>query len=170
MIDKIFELFEKVLFYEHPGNSTGRAPAGSKKMKKVKGLAVLFVLTPSLAFAVFSLLMLFSIPISLAPVENLCAELKVYPKIITPGSPPENEKVFFDFTDFDDPKPTLRIIDITGRKVRDILTLNPQPFSTGWRLTWDGRDENGSLVLPGIYIYQWEEGTKTINGTIVVSR
>jgi len=79
-------------------------------------------------------------------------------------------KVFFEFSVFDEPKPTLRIIDINGRKIRDILVLNPRPIATGWIVTWDGTDENGSLVLPGIYIYQWEEGIKTINGTIVVSR
>ena len=102
---------------------------------------------------------------------SLFADLKVYPRIITPGTPPDNERVFFDFTDFDDPKPTLSIIDLSGRKIRSVSVLNPQPLVTGyWRVYWDGTDENGNIVLPGVYIYQFEWGTKVTNGTIVVGR
>jgi hypothetical protein len=118
----------------------------------------------------FFLLMLFTIPCKFAPLQKLFADLKVYPRIITPGTPPENEFVFFDFTDFDDPKPKLQIIDLSGRKVRSISILNPRPIATGWRVVWDGTDEDGNLVLPGVYIYQFEAGTKITNGTIVVSR
>lgn len=106
----------------------------------------------------------------ICPAATLFADLRAYPRIITPGTPPDNEKVFFDFTYYDEPKPKLMIFDLSGRKVREISTLNPQATATGWRLTWDGTDENGSYVLPGVYIYQWEEGTSVINGTIVVSR
>lgn len=116
------------------------------------------------------MLAVMAIPAVLSTYAPLSAELKVYPRVITPGSPPENERVFFDFTDYDDPKPSLAIFDLNGRKVKDISTLTPQPVPTGWRLYWDGRDSGGAPVIPGVYIYQFEEGAKSTTGTIVVSR
>ena len=98
------------------------------------------------------------------------ADLKVYPRLITPGSPPYNEKVFFDFNDPLDSGFKLEILDLNGEKIREIETLNPQAIVSGWRLVWDGKDESGSLVMPGVYLYQWEEIGKIITGTIVVAR
>jgi hypothetical protein len=98
------------------------------------------------------------------------ADLKVYPKIITPGTAPTNEKVFFDFTVLSEQKPRLKIVNLEGEKIIEISTLNPQAISTGWRLFWNGRDENGRLVLPGVYLYQWEDAPKVVTGAIIVAR
>jgi hypothetical protein len=134
-----------------------------KDMKTIKKLAIMLsVLTPSVVLSVFSMLAVLFMPLS--------ADLKVYPRIITPGLTAENDRVFFDFTDYDDPKPKLSIFDLNGRKIKDISALNPQPVITGWRLYWDGRDSGGNPVMPGVYVYQFEEGTKETTGTIVVSR
>ena len=162
MYNKIFHSFST---FFRSGSIVFSSKISLKQMKNIKipafGSALTFLPPVLTAFA--CLLLSFA-------ANPLYADLKVYPRIITPGTPPENEKVFFEFSFFDEPKPTLRIMDITGRKVRDIPVLNPRPIVSGWIVSWDGTDENGSLVLPGIYIYQWEEGLKTINGTIVVSR
>jgi flagellar hook assembly protein FlgD len=47
---------------------------------------------------------------------------------------------------------TLRILDITGREVR---TLVSQVMTQGEQLAkWDGRNNQGELVPTGIYLYQ----------------
>ncbi|MBN1824253.1 MAG: hypothetical protein JW803_08045 [Endomicrobiales bacterium] len=101
--------------------------------------------------------------------QFLCADFRVYPRMITPGSPPDNETVFFEFEDFDDPKPELKIYDINGREVK-MIPVSPSAISLGWRLVWDGRDEDGNLVPPGVYIYQWKKASKSVTGTIVIVR
>jgi hypothetical protein len=98
-------------------------------------------------------------------------DLKVYPKIFTPGTPPTNDRVVFEFPTLNDQKPKLKIMNLEGEMVVEISTLNPQVvMPRGWRLFWDGRDENGNLVSPGVYIYQWEESLKNTTGAIVVAR
>jgi hypothetical protein len=45
-------------------------------------------------------------------------------------------------------EPEIRIYDVAGRRVRDLI-LYPSSFIL--ETTWDGRDEQGKLVSPGIY-------------------
>lgn len=162
MNNKLFHSFS-TFFYSQMAVVLSKSSLKQMKNIRISASKAANTVFP-IALAVFSCLLLSVL------VNPAYADLKVYPRIITPGTPPENEKVFFEFSFFDEPKPTLRIIDITGRKIREISVLNPRPIAAGWIVTWDGTDENGSVVLPGVYIYQWEEGIKTINGTIVVSR
>jgi hypothetical protein len=120
--------------------------------------------------SIITVLSLIVITLSVFLCVNAKADLKVFPHIITPGSPSSNNRVFFEFSDTMDSKPTLEIFNINGEKIRDIRTLNPQAVVTGWRLVWDGKDDNGCIVLPGIYLYQWEENAKSVTGAIVVAR
>ena len=108
--------------------------------------------------------------LSLCRAARLNADLRVFPRILTPGSPPGNERIFFEFSDFDEPKPNLSIFDITGRKITDIAVLNPQAVITGWRIFWDGTDSEGTVVLPGVYIYIWNAAGKATVGTVIVAR
>jgi hypothetical protein len=103
-------------------------------------------------------------------ITHAYPDLKVFPKIITPGTPPSNGKVYFDFTVQNDQRPKLIIMNLVGEKIIEISTLNPQAIPSGWRLFWDGKDENGRLVMPGVYLYQWEESLKSRTGAIVVAR
>ena len=96
--------------------------------------------------------------------------IKVYPRLFTPGTILTNENVFFEFGDFSDPKPVLTIFDLSGRTVRTIQVINPTAIATGWRLAWDGKDDGGNMVFPGVYIYQWREAASATTGTIVVAR
>lgn len=97
-------------------------------------------------------------------------EIRVYPRLITPGSSAENNRVLFEYDYADEPRPTLKIYDIQGHKVKDVSTMNPRGIATGWQVAWDGRDDNGRMVMPGVYIYQWTEGTSVIKGAVVVAR
>ena len=45
----------------------------------------------------------------------------------------------------------VRIHDLSGRRVRD-LSFTPSAPSGQHRLEWDGRDDTGHLVVPGIYL------------------
>lgn len=102
--------------------------------------------------------------------QPLCGDIKVYPRLITPGASQDNNNVFFDFDDYDEPKPELKLFSVSGRLVRSIQVVNPAATTIGWRQVWDGRDENGSIVSPGVYIYQWLEGNTSTTGSIVVAR
>jgi hypothetical protein len=53
----------------------------------------------------------------------------------------------------------LQIYDISGRKVREISLL-PFSFLLGAKATWDGRDDEGIMIAPGIYFLK-------LNGTPV---
>ncbi len=44
----------------------------------------------------------------------------------------------------------VRIVDVSGRQVR-VLRVPRSPLSTSYSLTWDGRDEAGRPVAPGVY-------------------
>ena len=44
----------------------------------------------------------------------------------------------------------VRIVDASGRQVR-ILRVPRSPLSTSYSLSWDGRDEAGRQVAPGVY-------------------
>ena len=45
----------------------------------------------------------------------------------------------------------VEVYDLSGRRVRDLSTATPYP-SGERRVEWDGLDENGALVPPGIYL------------------
>jgi len=102
---------------------------------------------------------------ALFPKETLFAQnYRPKERTITPASPQFNDVAHFDAQEGNDFK--IMIYDIEGRKVRDILPPQlPQ---------WDGKDEHGSFVESGVYLYQFEaeiEGRrKTISGTITVAK
>ena len=62
-----------------------------------------------------------------------------------------------------------KIYDLMGQEVADFREETPAG-NDPIRLTWDGRDKNGSIVRGGIYIYQVQAESQLINGTVVVAR
>jgi flagellar hook capping protein FlgD len=50
----------------------------------------------------------------------------------------------------------LVIHDVTGRTVRTLV--NGVQSAGEWRAIWDGRDERGSVVSPGMYVYRLHAG------------
>ncbi len=59
---------------------------------------------------------------------------------------------------------TLTLFDVSGRRVA--VVRGP----SGASLVWDGRDQSGSLALPGIYLYRLEAGRYRREGKVVVFR
>lgn len=56
------------------------------------------------------------------------------------------------------------IYDLAGRRVR---RLGPLMYGAGsMTLTWDGRDEEGDLVAPGVYVYQLSAESDTDEGKV----
>jgi hypothetical protein len=51
-------------------------------------------------------------------------------------------------------KRDLRIYDVQGRKVRRVLSAASAAPGT-YSIPWDGRDEGGRPVPPGMYFMRW---------------
>jgi hypothetical protein len=90
-----------------------------------------------------------------------------YPRVITPNGA-ENRKVVFFFENPTDDVVQGIIYDIHGAKVRDIQVDGQSPTTTS--MVWDGRDQNGSVVPSGVYIYKVWAGSDKVTGTLVVAR
>ena len=54
--------------------------------------------------------------------------------------------------------------ELSGRRVAQILG------KAGERLVWDGKDQGGALVSPGVYLYRIEVGKRRQEGRVVVFR
>lgn len=91
----------------------------------------------------------------LAPfAERIVREARVYPNPFTPNQDGVNEVQAFEFSVFkvNGEKPLfLEIYDLGGRPLRRVEELSASPVGVQ-RLQWDGRDQGGSLVPPGLYL------------------
>ncbi len=69
----------------------------------------------------------------------------------------------------------VKIYDLTGKLVKDLYDDKTGAFAfiADNGITWDGRDNNGKIVRPGLYLYQIiidsDNGGENITKTIVVS-
>ena len=51
----------------------------------------------------------------------------------------------------------INITDLSGRVVRTIIAGNPDLFRSGENiLSWDGADNQGDALPPGMYLYQFQ--------------
>lgn len=115
--------------------------------------------------------------------KNPIDEIIISPNPFTPNGDGKNDLIVIDFavTKLEKPKPLrIKIYDLTGRKIKtlvDQLTgVNPffgDPRIGGKAFTWDGKDDNGKYVLPGVYILQVsldvDNGGQFVTKTITVS-
>ena len=60
---------------------------------------------------------------------------------------------------------TIRIFDITGALVRRNLESEG-----GNIMFWNGKDQAGTMVRGGVYLYQIEASDKVLTGTVVVAK
>ena len=92
-------------------------------------------------------------------------------KILVPNSTIPDNATFVLL--FDNPAAAIisqaKIYDISGAEVADFREETPAG-SDPTRLTWDGKDKDGSYVRGGIYIYQVQAEGSLMNGTVVVAR
>ena len=87
-----------------------------------------------------------------AQSENLVTNFKVAPNPFTPNGDGVNDEVgvTFDIQRLLTPKPMyLEIFDLNGRRLR---LIERQLSSGGYSQQWDGRDDAGQVVLPGLYL------------------
>ncbi|MDA1191771.1 MAG: hypothetical protein O3A46_08835 [Candidatus Poribacteria bacterium] len=99
-------------------------------------------------------------------IEETLALLDVpFPNPFTPlGSAPFNRVTFPSRAiDGGQGDMTVRVFDLRGRQMIEL-------FAAGGDVTWDGRDDGGTLLPGGIYVYQIEIGGLFRIGTIVLIR
>jgi len=65
---------------------------------------------------------------------------------------PFAEKTEIEFSAPTDEKLTLKIYDILGREVK-LFSIQSNSYKNRYRIDWDGTNDNGSKVSPGIYFY-----------------
>ena len=82
-------------------------------------------------------------------------------KIITPNGDGKNDVALFTFANpFDNIK--VEIFDMTGHRIRTLFSATDNG--------WDGRNDSGSIVESGVYIYQFRQDGKLISGLIAVAK
>lgn len=99
-----------------------------------------------------------------APASAAFKLTGVSPRVFSPreGNTAIN-RAWFRFSNPDGAEVTIRIYDINGALVRRNLDYS------GPDMYWNGRDQGGSLVKGGLYIYQIESGEQVLTGTVVVA-
>lgn len=92
------------------------------------------------------------------------SEYRPKERIITPAYVDGRNDVAY-FSGLSGQTTTIRIYDITGKKIR---TIDGEPYE------WDGKDEDGNIVESGVYIYQFKADVngkiKLVSGTIAVAK
>ncbi len=91
--------------------------------------------------------------------------LAVSPNPFTPNNDGFNDDVEFDFEQVGNiTNPVIRIFSFNGKLVRTLSALN------GTRMLWDGLDENGNRLNPGVYLYVVQENNQLIGrGSITLA-
>ncbi len=116
------------------------------------------------------------------PITPL-VDVRIDPNPFTPNDDGKNDATIIDFSvaNISSPKPLrISIMDLTGRKVRTLVDIrsgiNPffgDPRSGGKGFLWDGRDDNGKKLLPGLYIVQIsldvDNGGQVVTKSVVIA-
>ena len=97
-------------------------------------------------------------------LEGIPAKLVVRPNPFTPNGDGYNDEVIFQFAGMGLISPAVKIFDRRGIEVKEISG------STGW-LSWDGQNESGREMEPGVYLFILIDGeNKLKGGTVVLAR
>jgi hypothetical protein len=85
---------------------------------------------------------------------RLLEDVAVVPRVFTPNGDGINDHTHVELAIFHlegAVKLRVEIYDLSGRRVRDLSADTAHP-SGERRVEWDGRDEQGAMVPPGIYV------------------
>lgn len=103
--------------------------------------------------------------IQIAPSAASASRLIVRPNPFTPNNDGFNDRVDFDYTGLNLRNPSLQIFDANGIAIWS----NDNP-SAG-HFTWNGHDDRGHDVVPGVYLYTVrDQGNNVASGYVVVAR
>jgi len=117
-------------------------------------------------------------------LKSVLTDVKAVPKVFTPNSDGKNDYAVIEFTLAKvQTKVKIKIFSTAGSLVATICDedLGARRYEIGGNYAgaknlpgyWDGKDEDGDMVPPGIYVYQviadTDSGNITENGTIVVA-
>lgn len=97
--------------------------------------------------------------IALGVPDQVIVSAKADPNPFTPNGDGRNDVTFISFfvSNLIVERPvTINLFDVTGRLVRSLLDTKStaQAYVEQNAIRWDGRDINGRLLPPGLYIYQ----------------
>ncbi len=85
---------------------------------------------------------------------QLLRDVQVVPSVFTPNGDGVNDRTEISFSVYHlegDKQLGVEIYDLSRRRVRELSRLSARP-SGEHSVRWDGRDERGLLVAPGIYV------------------
>ena len=88
-----------------------------------------------------------------ASAQNLLPFFQIQPGIVTPNGDGTNEQTDISYTLVQLQQPVqidVEILDLGGRRVRTLFSAMASSGSFTW--AWDGRDDGGRTVPPGIYL------------------
>jgi len=103
------------------------------------------------------------VQISQAPA--IASRLIVRPNPFTPNNDGFNDQVEFDYAGLGLRNPSLQIFDANG------IAIWSSNGTTSGRFIWNGRNEHGREVIPGVYLYTLrDQGNNVASGYVVVAR
>jgi hypothetical protein len=85
-----------------------------------------------------------------------------------PFSATKDEFTSFAFSTPSNASVVVRIYTILGREIRTLYTSSRVSGKTV--MTWDGRDNSGNTVSPGMYIYKLETGSTTLSRRLMITK
>ncbi|NKB69123.1 MAG: hypothetical protein GKR89_18800 [Candidatus Latescibacteria bacterium] len=105
---------------------------------------------------------------------DLISSVQLSSPVLTPNGDGANDQIelLYDVRNVEDlSQVTVRIFDLSGSMVRQLDQTTT--LSGSFALSWQGLDDQGALVRPGIYVYQVElevdGGSKVSSGAISVA-
>jgi len=106
------------------------------------------------------------IPCATQPGVVRVSDVVVFPDPITPGVKDGfNDTANFVVPDSISGEVLVKIFSVSGNKVREISK------GSGTNLEWDGTDDNGNALRPGVYLYLiLANGQSFSKGTITIMR
>ena len=91
--------------------------------------------------------------------------VSVFPDPFTPNGDGYNDYAEFIFLESENPNPVIQIFNLRGIQMHELVGRTGEPYQ------WDGKDNHGNDVEPGVYIYIFRsEGNQASNGTITLIR